>query len=191
MVLGSGSISFEMLRYLTERLPAMVCPRWVRTRIQPLALTDLLEYLEQSLHVDAGIYEVGGADVTTYRELIAAYARVRGLRPRRILDIPWLTPHLSSYWVDLVTPVDRSVSHALIESLVTEVVVTDTESTRRAFSVTPTGIESALTAALARAGRPGGSFPVRPPKRTGGWRVLGRHRSRGRRGTSAKRSDRI
>ena len=148
VVLGSGSISFEMLRYLTERLPAMVCPRWVRTRIQPLALTDLLEYLEQSLHVAAGIYEVGGADVTTYRELIAAYARVRGLRPRRILDIPWLTPHLSSYWVDLVTPVDRSVSHALIESLVTEVVVTDTESTRRVFSVTPMGVESALTAAL-------------------------------------------
>jgi uncharacterized protein YbjT (DUF2867 family) len=148
VVLGSGSISFEMLRYLTERLPAMVCPRWVRTRIQPLALSDLLEYLEQSLHVDAGIYEVGGADVTTYRELISAYARARGLRPRRILDIPWLTPHLSSYWVDLVTPVDRSVSHALIESLVTEVVVTDTESTRRAFSVTPTGVETALTAAL-------------------------------------------
>ena len=148
IVFGSGSISFEMLRYLTERLPAMVCPRWVRTRIQPIALTDLLEYLEQSLDVDAGIYEVGGADVTTYRELISAYARVRGLRPRHILDIPWLTPHLSSYWVDLVTPVDRSVSHALIESLVAEVVVTNGEPTRRAFSVTPMGIESALTAAL-------------------------------------------
>jgi hypothetical protein len=126
----------------------MVCPRWVRTRIQPIALTDLLEYLEQSLNVEAGIYEVGGADVTTYRELIAEYARVRGLRPRHILDIPWLTPHLSSYWVDLVTPVDRSVSHALIESLVTEVVVTNTEPTRRAFSVTPMGVEAALTAAL-------------------------------------------
>jgi len=148
MVFGSGSISFEMLRYLTERLPAMVCPRWVRTRIQPIALTDLLDYLEQSLKVDAGIYEVGGADVTTYRELIAEYARGRGLRPRYILDIPWLTPHLSSYWVDLVTPVDRSVSHALIESLVSEVVVTNPAPTRRAFSVTPMGVESALTAAL-------------------------------------------
>ena len=148
MVFGSGSISFEMLRYLTERLPAMVCPRWVRTRIQPIALTDLLDYLEQSLNVDAGIYEVGGADVTTYRELIAEYARGRGLRPRYILDIPWLTPHLSSYWVDLVTPVDRSVSHALIESLVSEVVVTNPAPTRRAFSVTPMGVESALTAAF-------------------------------------------
>ncbi len=148
VVFGSGSISFEMLRYLTERLPAMVCPRWVRTRIQPVALADLLAYLEQSLHVPPGIYEIGGADVTTYREMIAAYARVRGLRPRRIIDIPWLTPHLSSYWVDLATPVDRSVSHALIESLVTEVVVVDPEPASRAFSVTPMGVERALGAAL-------------------------------------------
>ncbi len=148
VVLGSGSISFEMLRYLTERLPAMVCPRWVRTRIQPVALVDLLAYLEQSLEVAPGIYEIGGADVTTYRELIAAYARVRGLRPRRIVDIPWLTPHLSSYWVDLVTPVDRSISHALIESLVTEVVVVDPEPASRAFSVTPMGVERALATAL-------------------------------------------
>ena len=148
VVFGSGSISFEMLRYLTERLPAMVCPRWVRTRIQPIALVDLLAYLEQSLHVAPGIYEIGGADVTTYREMISAYARVRGLRPRRIIDIPWLTPHLSSYWVDLVTPVDRSVSHALIESLVTEVVVVDPEPARRAFSVTPMGVERALAVAL-------------------------------------------
>ncbi len=148
VVLGAGSISFEMLRYLTERLPAMVCPRWVRTRIQPIALVDLLAYLDQSLHVAPGIYEIGGADVTTYREMISAYARVRGLRRRRIIDIPWLTPHLSSYWVDLVTPVDRSVSHALIESLVTEVVVVDPEPARRAFSVTPMVLERALAAAL-------------------------------------------
>lgn len=148
VVFGSGSISFEMLRYLTERLPAMVCPRWVRTRIQPIALVDLLAYLEQSLHVAPGIYEIGGAEVTTYREMIAAYARVRGLYPRRIIDIPWLTPHLSSYWVDFVTPVDRSVSHALIESLTAEVIVTDPEPARRAFSVTPMGVERALATAL-------------------------------------------
>ncbi len=148
VVFGSGSISFEMLRYLTERLPVMVCPRWVHTRIQPIALVDLLAYLEQSLHVAPGIYEIGGADVTTYREMISAYARVRGLRPRRIVDIPLLTPRLSSYWVDLVTPVDRSVSHALIESLVAEVVVVDSEPARRAFSVTPMGVERALAAAL-------------------------------------------
>jgi hypothetical protein len=148
VVIGSGSISFEMLRYLTERLPAMVCPRWVRTRIQPIALVDLLAYLEQSLHVGPGVYEIGGAEVTTYRDMISEYARVRGLRRRRILDIRWLTPHLSSYWVDLVTPVDRSVSHALIESLVTEVVVVDAEPARRAFSVVPMGVGQALAAAL-------------------------------------------
>jgi uncharacterized protein YbjT (DUF2867 family) len=148
VIFGSGSISFEMLRYLTERLPAMVCPRWVRTRIQPIALVDLLAYLDQSLHVPPGVYEIGGADVTTYRDMISQYAHVRGLRPRRVLDIPWLTPRLSSYWVDLVTPVDRSISHALIESLVTEVVVVDPEPARQAFSVAPMGIDSALSAAL-------------------------------------------
>ena len=148
VVIGAGSISFEMLRYLTERLPLMVCPRWVRTRIQPIALADLIAFLEQSLHVEAGVYEIGGADVTTYHDLIATYARVRGLRRRVIVDIPWLTPHLSSYWVDLVTPVDRAVSHALIESLTTEVVVVDPEPARSAFTVTPAGIEDALRAAL-------------------------------------------
>ena len=163
VVFGSGSISFEMLRYLTERLPVMVCPRWVRTRIQPIALADLLSYLEQSLDVPPGVYEVGGAEVTTYRDMISEYARVRGLRSRRILDIPWLTPHLSSYWVDLVTPVDRSVSHALIESLVTEVVVIESDPAERAFSVTPMGVEQALMAALDDQEEEGGQLPVRPP----------------------------
>jgi len=148
VVFGAGGISFEMVRYLTERLPVMVCPRWVGTRIQPIALTDLLSYLEQSLEVEPGVYEIGGADVTTYREMILQYARVRNLRSRRVLDLPWLTPHLSSYWVDMVTPVDRSVSHALIESLVSEVVVTDPAPTSRAFTVAPMGVEAALRAAL-------------------------------------------
>ena len=178
VVFGSGSISFEMLRYLTERLPAMVCPRWVRTRIQPVALVDLLGYLEQSLHVAPGIYEIGGADVTTYREMISAYASVRGLRPRRIIDIPWLTPHLSSYWVDLVTPVDRSVSHALIESLVTEVVVVDPEPTRRAFSVTPMGVETRLAAALDDQDEEVSSLAVPAPERPGRRRLLRRGRCR-------------
>lgn len=148
VVFGAGSISFEMLRYLTERLPIMVCPRWVRTRIQPIALIDLLAYLEQSLFVAPGVYEVGGANVTTYREMISEYAHARGLHRRYIVDIPWLTPHLSSYWVDLVTPVDRSVSHALIESLVTEVIVVNGEPTQKAFSVVPMSVERALVTAL-------------------------------------------
>jgi uncharacterized protein YbjT (DUF2867 family) len=148
VVFGAGGISFEMLRYLAERLPFMVCPRWVRTRIQPIALADLLAYLEQSLDVEPGIYEVGGANATTYEEMILEYARVRGLRRRRIIDVPWLTPRLSAYWVDLVTPVDRAVSHALIESLATEVVVTDPAPARNAFSVSPMPVGDALRAAL-------------------------------------------
>jgi uncharacterized protein YbjT (DUF2867 family) len=148
VVFGSGSVSFEILRYVTERLPFMVCPRWVRTRLQPIALDDLLEYLVQSLDVKPGIYEIGGADVTTYREMIASYARARHLRPRYILDIPFLTAYLSSFWVHMVTPVDRSVSSALVESLGVEVIVTNAEPTKAEFSVTPMGVDEALAIAL-------------------------------------------
>jgi uncharacterized protein YbjT (DUF2867 family) len=148
VVLGAGGISFEMLRYLTERLPLMVCPRWVRTAIQPVALADMLRYLIAAIDVAPGIYEIGGADVTSYREMIEAYAHARGLRPRPIFDVPYLTPRLSSYWLDLVTPVDRRVSHALIESLVTEVVVENRARTDAAFAIEPMGLADALTMAL-------------------------------------------
>jgi uncharacterized protein YbjT (DUF2867 family) len=188
IILGAGSISFEMLRYLAERLPAMVCPTWVQTRIQPLARDDLLAYLEQSLDVAPGIYEIGG-EVTTYREMLTTYARVRGLRSRYIVDIPLLTPRLSAYWVDLVTPVDRAVSHSLIESLVTEVVVRDPGPTEAAFDVAPLGLADAIAAALddQRRALPERLFDlddgpvdgvyamqVREPVREGGdWRRLG------------------
>ncbi len=148
VVLGAGSISFEMLRYLTERLPFMVCPRWVRTAIQPIALADMILYLIGAIDVEPGVYEVGGADVTSYREMIAAYATARGLHRRRIVDVPHLTPRLSSYWLDLVTPVDRRVSHTLIESLVTEVVVEAQERTDSAFGIQPMSLAAALSAAL-------------------------------------------
>jgi uncharacterized protein YbjT (DUF2867 family) len=148
VVLGAGGISFEMLRYLTERLPFMVCPRWVHTKIQPIGLSNLIEYLMGALNVEPGVYEVGGPDVTTYREMITSYASVRGLRRRRILDIPYLTPRLSSYWLDLVTPVDRNVSHSLVESLVTEVVVHDGTRTYDAFGIQPIGLVGSLRAAL-------------------------------------------
>jgi hypothetical protein len=140
-----------MLRHLTERLPFMVCPRWVHTRIQPVAERDVLEYLVRAADVEPGVYEIGGRDVTTYREMITTYARVRGLRRRRVVDVPVLTPRLSSYWVDVVTPVDRAVSHALVESLVTEVVVRDPGRTAAAFpSVAPLGLDAALRDALDR-----------------------------------------
>lgn len=148
VILGAGSISFEMLRSLTERLPFMVCPRWVRTAIQPIALADMIEYLVRAPSVAPGVYEIGGAEVTTYRAMIAAYARARDIPTRLIVDVPYLTPRLSSYWVDFVTPVDRNVSHALIESLVTEVVVHDAERTRAAFGITPMGVVDAIARAL-------------------------------------------
>jgi uncharacterized protein YbjT (DUF2867 family) len=148
VVLGAGSISFEILRYLTERLPFMVCPRWVRTAIQPIALADVVRYLIGAIDVEPGVYEVGGADVTSYREMIAAYATARGLRRRRVIDVPYLTARLSSYWLDLITPVDRRVSHALIESLGTEVIVEDQTRTDAAFAIEPMGLTDALLAAL-------------------------------------------
>jgi uncharacterized protein YbjT (DUF2867 family) len=148
VVLGAGSISFEMLRYLTERLPLMVCPRWVRTAIQPIALADVVRYLIGAIDVEPGVYEVGGADVTSYREMIAAYAAARGLRRRRVIDVPYLNPRLSSYWLDLITPVERRVSHALIESLGTEVIVEDRTRTDAAFAIEPMGLADALLAAL-------------------------------------------
>ena len=151
VVLGSGSMPFEMLRCLTERLPFMVCPRWIRTRIQPIAEVDLLAHLVRAADDDvpADIYEIGGPEVTTYREMIAAYARVRGLRRRRIIDIPLLTPGLSAHWVDLVTPIDRATSHALIDSLGIEVAVADPDATARVFGVRSMGVDEALRVALA------------------------------------------
>ncbi len=149
VILGAGSISFEMVRYLTERLPMMVCPRWVNTRVQPLSLGDLLAYLVEGMGVEPGIYDIGSPDVTTYREMMDAYARVRGLRRRFIIKVPVLSPALSAHWVDLVTPVDQVVSHALIESLGNEVTVRDRHRTDAAFAVRPLGSEEAIRVALA------------------------------------------
>lgn len=148
VVIGAGSISFEILRHLTERLPVMICPRWIMTRVQPIAEGDLLRYLEQAPAVPPATYEIGGPEATTYRDMIATYAAVRGLRPRRIVDVPVLTPRLSAWWVDLVTPVDRRVSHALIESLTTDVVVEDPGPAAAAFDVAPIGVAAAIDTAL-------------------------------------------
>jgi len=148
VVLGAGSISFEMVRYLTERLPMMVCPRWVTTRMQPIALRDLLAYLVEATQVVPGVYEVGCTDATTYRQMMDTYARVRGLRPRLIIKVPVLTPALSAHWVDLVTPVDATISHALIGSLTNEVTVRTRARTDAAFSVRPLTVEAAIRTAL-------------------------------------------
>ena len=151
VVVGSGSISFEMIRYLTERLPVMVCPRWVYTRVQPIAVADLLTYLAAALDVPASagrVVEIGGADVLTYGEMMLGYARVRGLR-RRLQPVPVLTPALSSYWVHLVTPISSAIARPLIDGLRNETVVRDGAARDLFPDVRPVGYEAAVRAAVA------------------------------------------
>jgi uncharacterized protein YbjT (DUF2867 family) len=128
VIIGSGSASFEMLRYLTERLPAMVTPRWVHNRIQPIAVRDVLHYLTHAAALPAGVnraFDVGGPDVLTYLDMMRRYAVVAKLPRRVVVPVPVLTPWLSAQWVNLVTPVPRGIAVPLIESLVHEVVARD------------------------------------------------------------------
>ena len=149
MVVGAQSASFLMTRYLTERLPVMIAPRWVNTKCQPVAIDDVLVYLTQTLSREqtAGkIYEIGGADVLTYADTMRRYAAMRGLR-RRIVTVPFFTPRLSSYWVHLVTPVRASLARALIDGLHNEMVVRDFAAARD-FALRPMGYEAAVARAL-------------------------------------------
>ncbi|UZN05292.1 SDR family oxidoreductase [Cellulomonas sp. S1-8] len=125
VILGSGSASFEMMRYLTERLPAMTVPRWVANRIQPIAIRDVLRYLVASAAMAPDVsraFDIGGPDVLTYRDMMQRYARIAGLPRRIIVAVPVLSPRLSSLWVSLVTPVPGGLARPLVESLVHEVV---------------------------------------------------------------------
>lgn len=125
IVVGSGSVSFEMIRSLTERLPIMVCPKWVYSRVQPIGIRNVLDYLTAALTTPESadkVIEIGGADVLTYGEMMTAYAEVRGLR-RLLIPVPVLTPRLSSYWVHWMTPIPAEISKPLIEGLKNEVIV--------------------------------------------------------------------
>ncbi|TAJ02148.1 MAG: SDR family oxidoreductase [Planctomycetota bacterium] len=149
IVLGSGSLSFEMIRALVERLPLMITPRWVEVATQPIAIEDLLDYLVEALDVglDASrVFEIGGADQVTYGDLMREYARQRGLR-RRMIRVPVLTPHLSSLWLGLVTPLYARVGRKLIESIRHPTVVTDLAA-REVFHVRPLGVREAIAAAM-------------------------------------------
>ena len=128
VILGSGSASFEMLRYLTERLPAMITPRWVRTRIQPIAVRDVLRYLVGSATMPAQVsrrFDIGGPDVLTYIQMMQRYAGVAGLRRRIIVPVPMLSPRLSAHWVNVVTPVPAAIAKPLVRSLINEVVCSE------------------------------------------------------------------
>ncbi|HET9795534.1 MAG TPA: SDR family oxidoreductase [Thermoanaerobaculia bacterium] len=150
IVIGSGSLSFEMIRALVERLPVMICPRWVAVEAQPIAVEDVIAYLADALDLPAGaerIYEIGGPERVTYAGLMREYARQRGLR-RLLLPVPVLTPRLSSLWLGLVTPLYARVGRKLIESLRTPSVVRD-DAARRVFPVEPRGVAEAIRRALA------------------------------------------
>lgn len=130
VILGSGSASFEMLRYLTERLPVMVTPAWVDTRVQPIAVRDVLHYLVGALDVPSSVsrpFDIGGPDVLTYREMMQRFAAVAGLPRRRILGTRFLSPSLSSHWVQIVTPVPNRIARPLIDGLRNTVVCQDRE----------------------------------------------------------------
>lgn len=151
VIVGSGSVSFEMIRYLTDRLPLMIAPKWVATRCQPISVHDVLAYLLEELtheRTESTIYEIGGSDVLSYKEMMLRYASIRGLW-RRVLVVPFFTPRLSSAWVHLVTPIPASLARPLIDGLMSEVVVRDDRASRD-FSVRPMGYDDAVRDALNR-----------------------------------------
>ncbi len=149
IVIGSGSLSFEMIRALVERLPVMVTPKWVRIRAQPIAIEDLIQYLVESLDIelrDSVIYEIGGADEVSYGEIMQEYARQRDLR-RLMIPVPFLTPHLSSLWLGLVTPIYARIGRKLISSLRNASVV-ENDRALSAFGIRPRGLSAAIARAL-------------------------------------------
>lgn len=156
IIIGSGSASFEILRHLTERLPVMITPRWVGTRCQPIGIGEVLDYLLVALdHPEVtGVVEIGGRDVLSYGDMMLGYARLRGLR-RLMIPVPVLTPRLSSYWVNLVSPVPASIARPLIEGLRNEVVVRDPEPARR-LGIDPHPYADVLRLAIERTDRQAG-----------------------------------
>lgn len=149
MVIGAGSLSYELMKSLTERLPVMICPRWVSVRTQPIAIDDVLAYLiaAKDLAVNGSrIFEVGGSDVVRYLDMIREYARQRGLH-RLLISVPLLTPYLSGLWLALVTPSSYEVGRHLIEGLKNPTVVLDTNALT-VFPIRPVGSREAITNAL-------------------------------------------
>ena len=152
VIVGSGSLSFEMIRYLTERLPVMICPKWVFTRIQPIAIRNVLDYLVAALDCPASagrILEIGGRDVMTYSDMMMGYAQARSLT-RRLLAVPVLTPRLSSYWVHLVTPIPANIAQPLIKGLGNEVIVRDAAARDLFPAIQPLDYATAVRLALVK-----------------------------------------
>lgn len=150
VVIGSGSLSFEMVRALTERLPFMITPSWVRVPAQPIAIADLVAYLVAALTVESEgsrVFEIGGADVVSYGGIMQEYARQRGLK-RRMIPFPFITPWLSSLWLGFVTPLYARIGRKLVQSIVHPTVVRD-HAAEAAFGIRPMTTREAVAAALA------------------------------------------
>lgn len=145
IIIGSGSLSFELIRSLVRRLPIMIVPKWVRVKAQPIAIDDVLEYLAQAMHVPltaSAVYEIGGRQQLSYLDLMKLYGEMRGLR-RIYINVPVLTPWLSSLWLNLVTPLFARVGRKLIDSIrVTSVVRND--AALRDFAIQPLGVTAAI-----------------------------------------------
>lgn len=150
MIVGAGSLSYQLMKSLTDRLPVMICPRWLTTATQPIAVDDVLAYLLAARELPAGesrIFEIGGPDVVTYADLIREYARQKGLR-RWLIFVPVLTPYLSGLWLALVTPSAYEVGRHLIEGLKNPTVVRD-KNALEVYSVRPMGVKEAISRAIA------------------------------------------
>lgn len=160
VILGAGSVSFELARALVEKLPVMVTPRWVRTPAQPIGVEDVLSYLLEALDVDlprGGVFEIGGAERVSYGGIMAEIARQRGRR-RLLIPVPVLTPRLSSLWLSLVAPSQARVGRRLIDGVRNATVVTD-DAAARVFRVRPAGVRQAVGRALDALG------PEPPPRK--------------------------
>ena len=149
IIIGSGSLSFELIRALVEKLPVMICPRWVSTQAQPIAVEDVLEYLLAALDLQdeqSRVFEIGGPDQVSYKDIMREYARQRGLR-RLMISVPVLTPRLSSLWLGLVTPVYARVGRKLIEGVRNPTLVRDAAALE-VFGIRPRGLGDAIRRAL-------------------------------------------
>ena len=149
VVVGAGSTSFEMIRFLVSRLPVMICPRWVKVKTQPIAVDDVLDYIGRSLVTPAALGEtidIGGPDILSYRDMMLTVARQLGHR-RLIIPVPVLTPQLSSHWVNLVTPIGAPLARALIESVRSETIC-DNDRALSMFDIRPMSFDDAVSDAL-------------------------------------------
>jgi uncharacterized protein YbjT (DUF2867 family) len=156
IIIGSGSASFEMLRHLTHRLPIMTTPKWVLNKTQPISIRDILYYLSEAAQLKSpisGVFDVGGSEVVSYEEMMQTFAKISGLRRRLIVKIPVLTPHLSSLWIGLVTPVPTTLARPLVGSLISEVVADPGKSIDSIIPKPPQGLLSvtkSIEAALSK-----------------------------------------